>query len=136
MIPGRKAKTVEPVHIPKGMVFPVNERGPVVLPVATRDGENYTLQIGGVSPLGGSPDQLSPAMNFRHQRLLFRMLEHAGSFHSPESPIGYSDLLASDGFEQRRQLPQAAERAWRLLAAHHPAGRLKGGGGPAVGVQP
>ena len=90
-------------RIPKGMLFPVNPAGPIVLPVTTLDGDAYTLHIGGVSSMGGSPDQLCPALCFRHFRVLLKLIQR-GNSNSSTIPVQYSDFLSSDGNNVRKAL--------------------------------
>ncbi len=103
LLPTEPVKAPEPVKVPKGLIFPVRPRGTVTLPVTTLDGDEYVLHIGAVSPLGGSPDFLSPAVCFRHERLILKII-FGRQFDAPEVPIRYADLLDCEGSVQRRLL--------------------------------
>jgi hypothetical protein len=90
---------------PKGLIFPLSANGPVPFEVKTLDGERYTLLIGGVGPEGGSSNKDYPALTFRHQRMLFSIM-NGRRFVAREMPFRLSRVCRTDGTAQRELAKQ------------------------------
>lgn len=79
-------------RVPRGFVFPVNPRGPLLVEAVAPSGLEYKMLVGGVSPLGGDVvNREYPGLTMRHGRVLLRIM-HNRPFNSPTIRIEMVDL--------------------------------------------
>lgn len=98
------------VKWPKGLVFPISEQGPVDYP----RGETARVKLGGV---GRATGEVSPALCFRHQRILLRLMEQIGPFGGADkTPISFNSLLKGErGAKKRKLLRRTMDEISRSL---------------------